>query len=531
MGGEDPKMKKKNRGIWLSIVAGIWAWLPVFAAGQEAKEGFTRASDYYRITVVDSHTGRGVPLVELRTVNELRFYTDSAGVIAFSEPEFMNRETFFFVQSHGYEYPADGFGIRGVRLLPKPGQEARLEIERLNVAERLYRITGSGIYRDSALLGDSVPISRPLLNGGVLGQDSALALPYRNKILWIWGDTARMSYPLGNFKASGAFSEIPGRGGLSPDVGIEFQYFEDSSGFSRPMAAVPGPGVVWLDGLFTLPDPQGLPKLYGHFMRLAGLGKPLQQGLVVYDDTRNEFLPFCDFELEQIFHPRGWSPLKVMEDGTEFLYFPQPFPDLRVPADLQAIQNPSQYQGWTPLKPGNRYQGKETVLELDSQGQVQWAWKAETPPLTPSEIESLISFGLLNRNDTPFRLRDLESGKPVEAHRGTIHWNAFRNAWIMIFGQKGGESSFLGEIWFAEAESLLGPWQHCIKVASHEGYSFYNPSHHEFFDQDDGRLIYFEGTYTKTFSKTKIGTPRYDYNQIMYRLDLADPRLKFPKDP
>lgn len=28
------------------------------------------------------------------------------------------------------------------------------------------------------------------------------------------------------------------------------------------------------------------------------------------------------------------------------------------------------------------------------------------------------------------------------------------------------------------------------------------------------------------FSGTKTPTPRYDYNQIMYSLDLADPRLK-----
>ena len=48
------------------------------------------------------------------------------------------------------------------------------------------------------------------------------------------------------------------------------------------------------------------------------------------------------------------------------------------------------------------------------------------------------------------------------------------------------------------------------------------------FDQDGGRLIYFEGTYTHTFSGNDNATPRYDYNQIMYRLDLADPRLNLP---
>jgi len=38
---------------------------------------------YFKIAVVDEETGRGVPLVELRTTSELRLYTDSNGLIAF----------------------------------------------------------------------------------------------------------------------------------------------------------------------------------------------------------------------------------------------------------------------------------------------------------------------------------------------------------------------------------------------------------------------------------------------------------------
>ena len=43
-----------------------------------------------------------------------------------------------------------------------------------------------------------------------------------------------------------------------------------------------------------------------------------------------------------------------------------------------------------------------------------------------------------------------------------------------------------------------------------------------------GRLIYLEGTYTHTFSGNPEQTPRYDYNQVMYRLDLAEERLNLP---
>ena len=62
----------------------------------------------------------------------------------------------------------------------------------------------------------------------------------------------------------------------------------------------------------------------------------------------------------------------------------------------------------------------------------------------------------------------------------------------------------------------------------YDHYSMYNVAHHPFFDQDNGRLIYFEGTYTREFSDAPAATPRYNYNQLMYRLDLADPRLILP---
>ena len=84
----------------------------------------------------------------------------------------------------------------------------------------------------------------------------------------------------------------------------------------------------------------------------------------------------------------------------------------------------------------------------------------------------------------------------------------------------------LGEIWYAEADDPTGPWEKARKIVTHEKYSFYNPAQHPFLFQDGGRIIYFEGTYTAEFSGNKSHTPRYDYNQVMYRLDLRDERLR-----
>ena len=64
------------------------------------------------------------------------------------------------------------------------------------------------------------------------------------------------------------------------------------------------------------------------------------------------------------------------------------------------------------------------------------------------------------------------------------------------------------------------------KIVTHDKYSFYNPKQHPMFDADQGRTIFFEGTYTNMFSGNPDRTPRYNYNQVMYKLDLSDPQLK-----
>ena len=95
----------------------------------------------------------------------------------------------------------------------------------------------------------------------------------------------------------------------------------------------------------------------------------------------------------------------------------------------------------------------------------------------------------------------------------------------MVISQSFG-SSMLGEIWFAEAARPEGPWAYARKIVTHNDYSFYNPKQHPYFAKDGGRTLFFEATYTSSFSGNKHPTPLYDYNQIMYRLDLDEPRLK-----
>jgi hypothetical protein len=116
-------------------------------------------------------------------------------------------------------------------------------------------------------------------------------------------------------------------------------------------------------------------------------------------------------------------------------------------------------------------------------------------------------------------------GKPVKPHSGSIAWNNYRKRWITVFMEVFGKPSAFGEIWYAEADSPTGPWGKAIKILSHDNYTFYNPRIHEELTDPDSPMIIFEGTYTAEFADRPRETPRYNYNQMFYRLDLNDPAL------
>ena len=140
------------------------------------------------------------------------------------------------------------------------------------------------------------------------------------------------------------------------------------------------------------------------------------------------------------------------------------------------------------------------------------------------EEQQFIGAGLMKKEEARFQPTDVESGKVVQMHAGTVCWNDWRKKWVLICSEIMG-SSMLGEIWYAEGDDPTGPWLKARKIVTHQKYSFYNPAQHPFFAQEGGRVVYFEGTYTAEFSGNENHTPRYDYNQVMYRLDLADERL------
>ncbi len=482
-------------------------------------------SDYFLIQVVDADTGRPVPLVELRTVNEIRHYTDSNGIVAFKEPGLMNRQVYFHIWSHGYQYPADGFGYRGARLLTKPGTTAVLKIKRVQIAQRLYRVTGQGIYNYSRLAGLPTPLRSPDLNGQVMGQDSVVNAVFKGKIYWFWGDTNRPAYPLGNFHVPGATSLLPGKGGLDPEQGVDLHYFVDRNGFAKQTCRMPGRGPTWIGGLTVVRDRRGRERMFAAYAKIKpGSLQAYRRGIVEFDDEEKVFREVCTLPAERRARPTG-HPLYVALAGKQWVFYAAPFPLVRVPAVAERVVDPGAYEALTALRAGER--AAEGRLDRDGSGRLRWAWKRDSDPLTAQELLELVRSGRLKREEIPFQLRDRDSGKPIMLNAGSVYWNAYRQRFVMIAEEVFG-TSMLGEVWYAEADTPVGPWGYAVKIVTHEKYSFYNPKQHPMFDKHGGRVIFFEGTYSTFLSGAPFPTPRYNYNQIMYKLDLADPRLALP---
>ncbi len=473
---------------------------------------------YFGVHVVDEATGRGVPLVCLETVNKHSFFTDSAGYVAFDEPDLMGREVFFYISSPGYEYPKDGFGYAGTALFTRAGTVETIKLKRINIAERLCRLTGQGIYRDSELLGLQSPI--PAQGAAIMGQDTAQAEMYKGQMFWFWGDTDRPDYPLGNFHTTGAIGALP-RGKSDAGEGIQFHYFQDGHGFVKPMVPSPDSHPIWVSGLTVL-GAGAQQEMLAYFAEMQSLGKILKSGYLKWNDSRQEFSPVQAFDAA-----RGWRfldghTIRLQDEGTTYAVGGFPC-TTRVPADAESLFDPGSYEAFTCVKP-------DGTVNRDAGGNPAYSWQKQSGPIDPKQEQELISKGEISMQEAHFLPVDSE-GNVIFPHGGSVHWNAFRHKWIAIFTRMHGKDSELGEIYYSEADAPTGPFRKAVKIFTHKQYTFYNPVQHEFLDQNGGRTIYIEGTYTAEFSGNPAPTPRYNYNQMLYRLDLADPRLAFAESP
>jgi len=420
----------------------------------------------YTIRIVDKANGWPVPGVELRTTHHLRLVSDNAGVIACDIPELMGKETWFTVIGHGYGIPKDGFGYSGVRLTPKPGETRTVQVTRTNLAKRLGRLTGAGLFVEGT------PGAGP--ETGVFGCDTVMVAPYRGELFWLWGDTTLPHYPLGLFDTLGATTPLSPLTAFEPPLRLPYTHFrDDRTGRPRNIAKLPGKGPTWLTGLVTLTDASGRERLGAVYTKITPPLETYETGLCLWnDDTQN-------FEVLKTLWRKGdeapkpvmpdWHPTRVTEAGATRILFCNPLPTLSCPDSFEAWQDPAQ-------------------------------WKVHKP-------------------QAKIPTRD---GKEVTPHDGSMIWSAHRKKWAIVFMEKFGKPSAFGEVWYAESDSPYEGWGRAVKILTHDNYTFYNLLVHPELTPPDADFILFEGTYTIQFADRPAPTPRWDYNQVLYRLDFKD---------
>lgn len=511
---------------------------------EERKKIFTK------IKVVDEETGRGIPAVGLFAKFK-RFYTDSNGIIAFWEPGIEERvsevrtddHTFrFYLDVTGYEFNQPfGFGVD-----LKGGNTQIVTIPRTMIAERLYRVTGQGIYEDSYLVGADIPIDEPLLNGKKMGGGVTSTAVFNDKVHWFIAGGGSPDKTL-LFNTFGATSILPENGGLSPLKGVNLQYFENADGSAKPILNVPdgGGGQLAIFRVMVVED-DGQQKMFAYYVRQRPQSQKFKNeldlsvlreqshGIAKWDSSENRFVHQATFDskkpydIAQVLAPYH-NTFKVKENGKSWFYFTNPYPTLRVPANESDLTDPGSYRVFTPLQAGSSWDPQSPSFKRDENNEVEWGWETLTPPVTDLREATLVENGSLAKSRGIHHLRDKQTGDSVDTLGGSVYWNPHRQKWVMMGTELRGSTSNLGEVWYAEADSPLGPWVYAQKIITHDKHTFSTPTQHPFFDQSNGQVVYLQGTFSEDFQDKRIfRVSKYDDNQMMYRVDLSDTRLFMP---
>lgn len=475
----------------------VFSTIFLFTATEITKAFAAGPSQVFCIEVIDESNLWPVPLVEVKTTSELRFVSDNAGIIAVDAPELFHHEVWFGILSDGYEVPADGFGFRGIRVTPRPGENIQVKLKRTSLAKRIGRITGNGLLAESHKVGRTIELGeqdstkRDIQDSLIVGCDSVHVTKWKDRYFWLWGDTSVRNYPLGIFDTLGATTDSKAFLHTQPPVTPSFRYFTDRMNKPRGIAPIDGEGPTWLMGLAVVRDKDQSDRLVASYSKVKNHLEIYEWGLCVWDEktsrfvrhkkiwTRNKGVHF-DPSTTSISStsqrqappslPNGHAVRRTDDNQKEWILFGDPFPFMECEATFEAWEDPSQ---WKPVT------------------KAEYAETFEHPP------------------------------RKIYPHRGEIAYHSPSNKWIAIFTEQNGRPSPFGEIWYAESLSAKGPWINAVKVLSHQNYSFYNPVIH-LLEGNDSQALLFEGTYTAEFANKPEKTPRYNYNQMLYRVDLNE---------
>ena len=459
----------------------------------------------FAIQVVDEGNQRGIPMVTVETDNHIRMVTDSSGWVIFDEPGLMGRSVHVEVSSPGYQLPRDSDGRSGTVLNIQPGQGTEIKMVRTAVAERFYRITGQGSYRDSTLLSKDTPTPFPNINGDVISVGTAQTATYQGKMVWVWS-SAHLTTPPSPALVVGAAVDLPGNGGLDPTQGIHCRHFTGEQDETLPLLAAGKGKHAVLGGLMTVLDSMGAEHLLTHYTFLDADEKPTEHGIAELN-ARHQFERKIVLGDEYTWQfPQGQAVTVKGAEGA-YVYFAHPFCLTRVVASYEAATSPTSYEALTWSDEDKKF-----------------VWQQARGPTSAAEEARLMDKGRLRRKDARTQITAAITGESLPVAEGSVQWNAFRKRWILICTAASNDKN-PGDVWYAEASNVDGPWSHAVQVAAHGSYDFKCVMQLPALAQDNERHIYFAGT----LAGGNCPVPRYQDNQLLYRLDLDDPRLALEK--
>jgi hypothetical protein len=286
-----------------------------------------------------------------------------------------------------------------------------------------------------------------------------------------------------------------------------------------------------LFSLATTATPTG--GLFALYAKVQGLGPPLWWGALVWNTTESRFDELSRWNTSVApFLQDGVLGAQATVGVDGYIYFTSAYPQYRVPAHPASFAAlPTTYEGWSCLENGTTV--ADNRVERGSSGKPVWQWRLATE--APSEDDEKHKLNLWPAG----RWLSLNNGT-VQLQRGSTHWNDALGRFVLV------GSADPGTVWVAAADKgapIEGPYRTAVLVAAHNSTgstlspqgsitsratNLYNPTQHPFLTDplSSPTTIFFSGTYCTSFAPQEHKTPLYDYNSLMYRVDLGPLFLK-----
>ena len=190
---------------------------------------------------------------------------------------------------------------------------------------------------------------------------------------------------------------------------------------------------------------------------------------------------------------------------------------LRVRPTAADVTDPDgAWEAFTPILPG-----PSEEIDRDANGAIRYAWRSGSRLFSPDETIA----GVTDAERLTGHTTEPAPGSTIDGGAvGTISYSDFRHRFVRIMQED------FGSTLYAEADTPMGPWLYARRVAEHGLEKFYQPRMHPFLSREGGRILYFDGSFTAFDPPVPESPviPRYEYNELRYKLDLADPRLVMP---